>query len=177
MCLHSFIPNLSAETEALRGLTKLHVEFEWTRKHQTEYDAIKQMLSSPPVLKIFDGSKPIVVQTDALKSGIGACLLQEKKPVAYASRALTPIETMYVPIEKELLAIVFGLERFHTYVYGATVTVVTDHRPLVTIANKPFARVSARLQRLKLRLLKYRFAITYLPGREKCTWLTHCLGQ
>ena len=73
----SFIPNLSAETEALRGLTKLHVEFEWTRKHQTEYDAIKQMLSSPPVLKIFDGSKPIVVQTNASKSGIGACLLQE----------------------------------------------------------------------------------------------------
>ena len=70
---------------------------------------IKQILSTAPVLSYFDPSKASTIQADASKHGLGACLLQEGKPVAYASRSLTPTEAAYTQIEKELLAIVLAL--------------------------------------------------------------------
>ena len=162
----NFIPNLSTNTESLRVLTRANVQFNWGDGHQKEFDALKNALAAAPVLRIFDPVLPITVQTDASKTGLGACLLQNDQPVAYASRALTATEIAYAPIEKELLGVVYALEKFHLSVYGAEVNVITDHRPLVGIMKKPFAEISTRLQRLRLRLLKYRFAIHYTPGRE-----------
>lgn len=162
----AFVPNLSAKTENLRALTRPSTPFSWTEDHQAEFVKLKSALTTAPVLKIFDPAKPIRLQTDASKTGIGACLIQNNLPVAYASRALTATEIHYATIEKEMLAIVYALEKFHDYVYGADVTVITDHRPLINIVAKSFTKVSARLQRLKLRLLKYNFNIQYRPGKE-----------
>jgi len=162
----TFVPNLSLETEHLHALTRKGSKFEWSAKHQDEYEKLKKALIGAPALQIFNKELPITIQTDASKSGIGACLMQQGQPVAYASRALTAVEKNYAPIEKELLAIVFGFEKFHPYVYGTSVTVVTDHKPLVNILAKSFTRISARLQRLKLRLLKYRFEVTYTQGKN-----------
>ena len=86
------------------------------------------------VLKLFDVHKEVVIETDASKDGLGACLLQEGDPLAYASRSLTASEQNYVQIEKELMAIVFACEKFHQYVYGQPVKVVTDHKPLEAMA-------------------------------------------
>ena len=72
--------------------------------------------------------------------------MQEGKPIAYASRALTTTETNYAQIEKELLAIVFGVERFHQYTYGRKVVVDSDHKPLETIFGKPLVSAPRRLQ-------------------------------
>ena len=66
-------------------------------------------------------------------SGLGACLLQNGHPVGYTCRALTPAETNYAQIEKELLSIVFGVERFESYVYGRKVFVDNDHKPLKSV--------------------------------------------
>ena len=63
-------------------------------------------------------------------------LLQEGRPVAYVSHALAYTETRYGQIEKELLAVVFALERFHQYTYGKTVDVEYDHKPLEAITQK-----------------------------------------
>jgi len=76
---------------------------------------IKAILMSEPVLQFFDVTKDIVLQTDASKGGLGAMLLQEGRPVAYASRALNEAEQNYPQIDKELLAIMYGCEKFHTY--------------------------------------------------------------
>ena len=88
------------------------------------------------MLKFFDPQKKTVLQCDASMSSLGACLIQHEHPVAYASRALTPTETNYVQIEKELLAIVFGVERFEGYVYGRMIFIDTDHKPLESIMKK-----------------------------------------
>ena len=84
---------------------------------------LKGILSSQPVLKFFHPTKPVKLQVDASKSGLGACILQDEHSIAYASRSLIPAEENYSQIKKELLAVVFGCERFNHYVYGRPVEV------------------------------------------------------
>ena len=84
--------------------------------------------------------------------GLGACLMQDGHPVAYASRSLTPTEVQYAQIEKELLAIVFAMEKFETYLYGRKVLVESDHKPLEAIFKKSLLSAPKRLQRMLLRL-------------------------
>ena len=91
--------------------------------------------------------------------------MQEGQPIAYASRALTKTQQNYAQIEKETLAVVFGCEKFHQFVYGRTVEVETDHRPLQSIFNKPLHQAPARLQRFLLQLQKYDLQVTYKPGK------------
>ena len=160
-----FIPNQSEITAPLRNLLKKDVMWIWSYEHTQAVERLKQILSSQPVLKFYDPTKPVKLQVDASKSGLGACVLQDGHPIAYASRSLTQAEEHYAQIEKELLAVVFGCERFNHYVYGRPVDVESDHKPLVSVNKKPLTKVSPRLQRLLLRLQKYEVNITYLPGK------------
>ena len=114
--LAKFIPNMSKHTEPLRGLTRDDVEWQWKAEHQQAFNTMKTMLTEAPVLRYYDVKLPVTLSVDASKSGLGAVLLQELKPVAYALRALTETEQRYAQIEKEMLAIVFGAERFHQYI-------------------------------------------------------------
>ena len=85
--------------------------------------------------------------------------------MAYASCALTPTETRYAQIKKELLAIVFACDHFEAYVYGReAVQVETDHQPLVSIVKKPLNSAPSRLQRMLLRLQKYNLNLKYNRG-------------
>ena len=86
-------------------------------------------MTAAPVLRYFDPAVPLTLQCDASQDGLGAVLLQNGQPIAYASRCLTKTEENYAQIEKELLAIVFGIRRFHQYTFGREVTVQTDHKP------------------------------------------------
>ena len=83
-----FIPNQSQITTPLRHLLKK--EAVWTRSHEhtQSVEHLKQILSRQPVLKFFDPSKPVKLQVEASKSGLGACVLQDRHPIAYASRSL-----------------------------------------------------------------------------------------
>ena len=92
--------------------------------------------------------------------------MQENRPVAYASRALTCAETRYAQIEKELLAVVFALEKFHQYIYGTNVEIESDHKPLEIITRKQLCQAPPRLQRLLLRLQRYDFTLKYRPGKD-----------
>ena len=116
-----------------------------------------------PSLSIFQDH---IIQTDASKTGLGAVLLQDGQPVVYASRTLTDTERRYSNIERELLGVVFGLERLHHYTFGKPITVETDHQLLTSIWKKTIATSSPRLQRLLLRLAQYDVNIEYLRGRE-----------
>lgn len=107
----------------------------------------------------------MVVQTDASETRLGAALLQEGQPVAYASRALTDTETRYAQIKKEMLAVIFGLEHFHQNTYGRAVTVHTDHKPLEIIVTKPLHKAPKQLQRILLHLHNYDTNIFYKPGK------------
>ena len=77
------------------------------------------------------------MQCDASEKGLGAALMQNGQLIAFASRALTDPETRYAQIEKEMLAVVFALQKFDQYVYSRSVTVQSDHKPLAAISNKP----------------------------------------
>ena len=159
--LSSFIPNLSEITAPLRALLKKDVRWVWYHEHDQSLEKLKKCLTSKPVLKFYDVNKPTTLQVDASQHGLGAYILQ----VAYASRSLTTAETHYAQIEKELLAIVFGCERFHCYTYGVTIDVQSDHKPLEQIMKKPLSQVPPRIQRLFLRLQKYQLSVRYVPGK------------
>ena len=122
------------------------------------------MIASAPVLKYFDPSVEAVLQCDASQHGLGACLMQNGQPVAYASRSLTETECNYVQMEKELLAIVFGVEKFESYLYGRKFKVKTDHKPLESILKKSLLSAPKRLQRMMLRLQNFDFEVEYKKG-------------
>ena len=114
-----FMPNLSAESEPLRRLLNLpDKEFCLGVDQRTAYETLKQMLTSEKLLQYYDSRKPIVIQTDATTAGLGAVLLQDDKPVAYASRSLSKSESNYAPIELKCLAIVFATNKFDQYIFG-----------------------------------------------------------
>ena len=130
---------------------------------------VKEVLSSEQVLVHFDPNKPIVLSVDACSHGIGAVLSHRmedgsERPIEYASRTLNPAERSYAQIEKEDLAIVFGITRFNLYLYGKKFTLVTDHQPLTRIFGPkcgipPLA--AARLQRWAVFLSGYDYDIVY----------------
>jgi hypothetical protein len=161
-----FIPNLSKLTAPLRQLTQNNVEFELQSQHMQSVDKLKKLLSTSPVLKTFDSKKPIIIQTDTPRDGLGFALIQDSHVVSYASRSLNSAEKQYAQIEKEMLAISFACDKFHTFIYGRMVVVQSDHKPLESIFKKDLHKVTMRLQRLRLRLLKYDLSIVYTPGKD-----------
>ena len=165
--LTKFIPDMSMKTAPLRKLLEKDTEWLWLHTHDNAVSQLKEILSKAPVLSYFDVNKPVTVMADASKDGLGAAILQDNKPVAYASRSLTPAEKHYAVIEKETLAVVFAMERFHQYIYGKHVTVESDHKPLVSIQYKTFNNCPARIQRFLLRLQKYDFTIKYVKGKDQ----------
>lgn len=160
-----FLPNLSGITTHLRNLTSEKVTWHWNLNHENEFESIKSILSTKPVLKIFDPKKKCTIQCDASKDGLGCVLLQEECPVAFSSRSLNSSEKKYAQIEKEMLAIVFATEKFYEFIYGQVVEIQTDHKPLITIIEKKSMNdISARLQRMVMKLLKFDVIIKYNPG-------------
>ena len=100
-------------------------------------------------LQYFDPVKPIVLECDASGNGVGGTLLQDGQPIVFVSQALTDTQKRYSNIERELLAVVVVVEKFHHYVFGRHFNVHTDH-PLVNLFNKCLNDTSPRLQRLLL---------------------------
>ena len=96
----------------------------------------------------------------------GVALLQEHGAIEYASKALSNTESRYSNIEREMLAVPFGLERFHYYAFGCPVTVESDHKPLESIFMKHLNKASPRLSRRLLRIQKNNVTIKYIPGKE-----------
>ena len=123
------------------------------------------MIISALFLAYYDVTKLVVIQCDASKSGLGAALLQEGRPVAFSSRVMSQTEQNYAQIEKELLAIVFACENFDQYIFGrSNVVVESDHRPLETIFKKPILSSPKRLQRMRLCSQNYDIQAEYKRG-------------
>ena len=164
--LAKFLPNLTHICQPLRQLTCNGVAWNWEHEHDTAFKRIQDAITSAPVLKYFDPAEETHLQCDASETGLGASLIQNGQQVACASRALTSTEQNNAQIEKELLSIVFGVEKFHQYTYGRKVHVGSDHKPLETIHTKPLVSASKRLQRILLRLQRYDLEIKYTPGKD-----------
>ena len=161
-----FAPGLVDITKPLRDLIKKESVFIWDQNHDKAFSEVKSILTKAPVLKYFRQKKKSVLQCEASKEGLGACLMQDDHPIAYASRALTTTKIHYAQIEKELLSVVFGVEKFSEYLYGRHFVVETDHKPLEFIVRKSLLSSPKRLQRMLLRLQKYDLEVVYKRGRE-----------
>ncbi|XP_037572338.1 uncharacterized protein K02A2.6-like [Dermacentor silvarum] len=163
-----FIPNLAHLTQPLRKLTAKGEDWCWTDIQQDALDELKRKLSEARALAYFDPGKDITLIVDAAPHGLGAILTQtsgsETRVVAYGSRALSPVEARYSQIEREMLAIVWGIEHFHIYLYGTAFHLLTDHKLLVSILSNPRSLPSARLERLALRIQQYTFEVQHTSG-------------
>lgn len=164
--LRRFVSGLAELAAPLQELLKKDVEWLWTPVHENAFVNIKKCISQAPVLQNFNSNLPVTIQCDASKDGLGCCLMQDGKPVSYASRSLTSAERNFSQIEKELLSVVWASKKFHYYIYGRKCTVLNDHKPLETLLKKSIHEIpSTRLQRLKLKLLKYDIEFKYLKGK------------
>ena len=149
----------------MRSLLKQDAEWSWQHEHDDAMDEIRKTLARDTVLALYDVRKSATVQADAPQSGLGCGLMQQGRPVAFASRALTDAEHNYSQIEKEMLAICFACTKFHQYIYGKCTDVQTDHRPLGAILRKPIAKASPRLQRMMLQLQRKTVKLRYVLGK------------
>ncbi|UYV64811.1 K02A2.6-like [Cordylochernes scorpioides] len=143
--LGKFIPNLAASTSNIRGILRKNVVWHWGPKQDGEFDHIKECVRNAPSLAHFDKSKMLILQCDASKDAMGAALLQEDRPLAFASASFSDSQKQYSQIEKELLS--------------------TDHQPLLPLVKKPLSDISPRQQRLVMKLIAFDFKLQYKPGK------------
>ena len=161
-----FIPNLSQQTAPLRDLVKKDAQFIWTESHNAAFEATRSIVCREVTLAYVDPQADSVIHTDASSRGLGAVLIQHGKPIAFASKSLSDCEQRYANIEREMLTVVFGCERFHMYVYGKSFILESDHKPLEMINLKNLAAAPQRLQRMFLRVQPYDFVLRYKPGKQ-----------
>ncbi len=168
----SYMKSLSTITEPLHRLLKKDVKWVWEDKERASFVKTKQMLVDAPVLVHFNPSLPIVVHADASPYGVGAVLShvlpsEEEKPVSFASRTLSVAERNYGHVEKEGLALVFAVKKFHHFLFGYKFFMYTDHKPLLGLfgENKGIPeRSAARIARWALLLSAYNYNLRYRPG-------------
>lgn len=131
--LAKFLPRLSEVLEPIQQLTRKEVPWQWQHEHDAAFEKVKDLVTQAPLLKYYSPTEELTVQCDASEKGLGAALMQNGQPIAFASRGLTEPETRYAQIEKEMLAVVFALQKFDQYVCGRPVTIQSDHKPLGAI--------------------------------------------
>jgi transposase InsO family protein len=167
-----FVPNLADMTKPLRDLLCKDHQWIWDHAQQTAFESVKTILSSTPVLVLYDPNARTIVSADSSSYGLGATLLQEQtdgniKPVAYISRSLSPVEERYAQIEKEALAFTWACERFSDFLIGINFCIQTDHKPLVPLfSTKNLEELPVRVQRFRIRMLRFDFNIIHVPGKN-----------
>ena len=169
-----FLPHLSSVLSPLYLLLQKQQRWIWGKAQAEAFQQAKTALTSTDVLTHYDPTRDLILECDASPYGVGAVLSHrmetgEAKPIAFASRSLTPAEKKYSQLDKEGLAIIFGVKRFHQYLAGRMFSIYSDHKPLQHIfaENRPTpAMASARLQRWALTLGAYNYTITYKPGSQ-----------
>lgn len=169
-----FLPNLSTLLAPLHQLLRKDVSWSWSESQDKAFRRSKDLLNSAEVLVHYSSDKALVLSCDASPYGIGAVLSHRmedgaEKPIGFVSKTLAPAEKKYSQLDKEGLAVIFGIKRFHKYLYGRNFTIVTDHKPLISLFNetKPVPQmVSPRVQRWAVWLRAYEYNIVYRPGHQ-----------
>ena len=170
-----FLPNLSSTLAPLYLLLQKssYASWFWGTEQQKAFESAKAQLSSDTLLVYYCGDKPLLLSCDASSYGLGAVLSHRmedgsEKPIAYASRTLAPAEKRYAQIEKEGLAIVFGVTKFRQYLLGREFTIISDHKPLLSLFSHTRSipqMASARILRWALTLSAYQYTISFKSGK------------
>ena len=140
--LNRFSPHLAELSEPLREICRQDMEFELNESIHVAFSRTKEEISKNVTLPYFNPRSATTLQTDASKKGLGAVILQDSRPVMFASHALTGAEKNYQNLERECLAMIWGMEKFHYFLYGKQFTLETDQKPLVSIYRKHMVEIS-----------------------------------
>ena len=166
-----FIPNFSNVVAPLNLLTRKDQPWAWTNLQQHAFDTLKTAFSSGPVLSIPDVTQPFSIMTDASLFAAGAILLQgdtngDSHPCAYFSRTFLPTEWNYDIYDRELLAVILALTKWHQYVQGTShpVTIITDHKNLSYIKDP--CKLSRRQAHWSLFSQDFDIVWKVLPGTK-----------
>ncbi|XP_054259897.1 uncharacterized protein K02A2.6-like [Macrosteles quadrilineatus] len=176
-----YIPNKSQILKPITDLLSTRNEFVWGKTQNIAFEEIKSLLASAPQLAFYDSSRPTMVSADSSQTGLGGVLFQQQvdnkwKPISYISRTLTESEKNYSNIEREALAVTWSCDKLKQYIIGKDIIIETDHKPLVSIlTNKDLNDLTPRIQRLRLRLMRYSYRVTYTPGKHLAT--ADCLSR
>ena len=173
--LSKFSARLSELAEPIRDLCKEKVPFNWGLEHEGVFQLIKKEIAAAPILAYYNPKKPTVLQTDASCKWLGAWLLQNQRPVYFASRALSETQKGYVAIELKSLAVTWAMEKFHHFLYSNEFVLETNQKPLEAILSKSLNQATPRLQCILIRTFPYHFKVRYMPGLTN--HVTDCLSR
>ena len=169
-----FSPNIAHISKPLRELLSTRNAWTWTATQEESFNKLKEEISSPRVLALYDTSARTKISADASAYRLGAVLLQQHqdkwRPVAFASRSLNETELRYAQIEKEALTLTWALERFSEYVLGKVIQLETDHKPLIPLlGQKTLDLLPPQVLRFRLRLMRFQYTIHHVPGKSLYT--------
>ena len=164
-----FIPNMSTIVQPLTELLGKNVPWNWTDACKQACETVKQLSTSSSVLVHYQPERTVTLAVDASPYGVGAVISHEMddgldRPIAFASKSLSASERNYSQLEKEALAIIFGIKKFHQYLYGRKFVLLTDHKPLTVILGPKKGipvLAASRLQRWAVQLSAYYYDIKY----------------
>lgn len=164
-----FVPDFAKITKPLTALLRKDVSFNWSDEQQTAFDQLRKILTSKPVLALYDREKPCLLYTDASKVGIGAMLVQKDEkgsehPIAYYSKALNKHESNYTAFELECLAVIRAVEHFQVYL-SLPFTIITDHHALKWLLS--LKNPTGKLYRWSIKLSTYNYTLIHKPGKSQ----------
>lgn len=168
-----FVSDLSSRLSCFYDLLKKSEHWNWSPECARRFAESKLWVLNSSLLVHYDVNKPLVLTCDASPKGVGAVLSHfingEERPIAFASKTLSVSESNYSQLHREALALVFGVRKFHKYIYGRKCVLQTDHQPLTAIfgSKRGIPTLAAsRLQRWALILSAYDFEIRYRKGKD-----------
>ncbi|XP_058038083.1 uncharacterized protein K02A2.6-like [Ahaetulla prasina] len=168
-----FLPHKATLAEPLHKLLTSKAQWHWNQAAANAFQAVKDILASAAVLVQYDPCLPLSLTCDASPYGLGAVLSHQlpdgsEAPTAFYSRTLSAAERNYSQLDREALAAVAGIKRFHDYLYGRFFSLITDHKPLLGLlsGNKQTPQIlSPRMSRWVEFLAAYSYQLIYKPGK------------
>ncbi|KAF8045458.1 hypothetical protein N665_4896s0001 [Sinapis alba] len=157
-----FVKGFASLAQPMTQLTGKDVKFAWSEECAKCFSSLKDMLTGAPILVLPEADQPYVVYTDASITGLGCVLTHHGKVIAYASRQLKKHEGNYPTHDLEMAAVVFALKIWRSYLYGAKVQILTDHKSLKYIFTQP--ELNLRQRRWMEFVADYDLEIAYHPG-------------
>ena len=164
-----FMPNLATILTPLYQLLRKDSRWRWSQKEERFFNISKKLLTSSDVLVHYNPQHKLVLACDASAYGVGAVLSYKfpdgsERPIGYASHLLSPAERNYSQLEKEGLACIFSVKRFHSFIFGRCFDLITDHKPLLALMSehRPTSpQASARVKRWSLLLSAYEYKLEF----------------
>ncbi|XP_058817519.1 uncharacterized protein K02A2.6-like [Topomyia yanbarensis] len=169
-----FLPNLSTMIYPLNRLLRNNVPFQWSKSCEEAFRKVKQEMQSDSFLVHYNPELPLVLATDASPYGVGAVLSHvlpdgSERPIQYASQTLNETQRKYKQVDREAYSIVFGIRRFHQYLYGRKFVIYTDNESVKQIFSetKGLPTMSAlRMQHYATFLQSFDYTIKFRPTKQ-----------